>query len=166
MSKEITHTSCRVTWLTMEQWTLQYVPLAGVDMSIIPLHGCQYMAERSWTHTLCHRETISWLQVVHCFALHYLLSTLSKLFLSTRKIILQHRSRCLHQVSLEVKHQVSTDDREEHSEDSMIGPSDAAGWRRAPILKGATKFETLPDVKNILITGGAGFMWVLQAMLT
>jgi dTDP-glucose 4,6-dehydratase len=31
-------------------------------------------------------------------------------------------------------------------------------WKDAPILTGTTKFEPLPDVKNIMITGGAGFM--------
>jgi hypothetical protein len=31
-------------------------------------------------------------------------------------------------------------------------------WKEAPILKGSTKYEPLPDVKNIMITGGAGFM--------
>jgi hypothetical protein len=31
-------------------------------------------------------------------------------------------------------------------------------WKEAPILTGSTKFEALPDVKNIMITGGAGFM--------
>jgi len=31
-------------------------------------------------------------------------------------------------------------------------------WKSAPILTGSTKFEPLPDVKNIMITGGAGFM--------
>lgn len=31
-------------------------------------------------------------------------------------------------------------------------------WKQAPILTGSTKFEPLPDVKNIMITGGAGFM--------
>jgi hypothetical protein len=31
-------------------------------------------------------------------------------------------------------------------------------WKDAPVLKGSTKFEPLPDVKNIMITGGAGFM--------
>jgi hypothetical protein len=31
-------------------------------------------------------------------------------------------------------------------------------WQEAPILTGSTKFEPLPDVKNIMITGGAGFM--------
>lgn len=31
-------------------------------------------------------------------------------------------------------------------------------WKEAPILKGTTKFEPIPDVKNIMITGGAGFM--------
>lgn len=33
-------------------------------------------------------------------------------------------------------------------------------WKEAPILTGTTKFEPLPDVKNIMITGGAGFMFV------
>jgi hypothetical protein len=31
-------------------------------------------------------------------------------------------------------------------------------WKEAPVLTGTTKFEPLPDVKNIMITGGAGFM--------
>jgi hypothetical protein len=31
-------------------------------------------------------------------------------------------------------------------------------WKDAPILTGSTKYEPLPDVKNIMITGGAGFM--------
>lgn len=31
-------------------------------------------------------------------------------------------------------------------------------WQEAPILIGSTKFEPLPDVRNIMITGGAGFM--------
>ena len=31
-------------------------------------------------------------------------------------------------------------------------------WKDAPVLTGSTKFEPLPDVKNIMITGGAGFM--------
>lgn len=31
-------------------------------------------------------------------------------------------------------------------------------WRDAPVLTGTTKFEPLPDAKNIMITGGAGFM--------
>jgi hypothetical protein len=32
-------------------------------------------------------------------------------------------------------------------------------WKEAPLLTGSTKFEPLPDVKNIMITGGAGFMY-------
>ncbi|KAK6950286.1 hypothetical protein Daesc_008612 [Daldinia eschscholtzii] len=32
-------------------------------------------------------------------------------------------------------------------------------WKQAPILTGSTKFDTLPDVKNIMITGGAGFIF-------
>lgn len=35
---------------------------------------------------------------------------------------------------------------------------DAGVWKSAPVLTGSTKFEPLPDVKNIMITGGAGFM--------
>lgn len=37
-------------------------------------------------------------------------------------------------------------------------------WKDAPVLKGSTKFETLPDVKNIMITGGAGFIacWLVR----
>lgn len=31
-------------------------------------------------------------------------------------------------------------------------------WKEAPILKGTTSFEPLPDVRNIMVTGGAGFM--------
>lgn len=37
---------------------------------------------------------------------------------------------------------------------------DAGVWKKAPLLKGSTKFEPLPEVKNIMITGGAGFMYV------
>ncbi|KAL2015512.1 hypothetical protein VTK56DRAFT_5350 [Thermocarpiscus australiensis] len=33
-------------------------------------------------------------------------------------------------------------------------------WQEAPVLIGTTKFEPLPDVKNIMVTGGAGFMYV------
>lgn len=32
--------------------------------------------------------------------------------------------------------------------------------KKAPVFTGSTKFEALPDAKNILITGGAGFMYV------
>ncbi|KAM4068032.1 GDP-mannose 4,6 dehydratase [Hirsutella rhossiliensis] len=37
-------------------------------------------------------------------------------------------------------------------------------WKKAPLLKGSTRFEPLPDVKNIMITGGAGFIasWVAR----
>ena len=54
--------------------------------------------------------------------------------------------------------------------DLLEGPSDSQDgkqffenygvWKDAPILTGTTKFEPLPDVKNIMITGGAGFMFV------
>ncbi|RYO92430.1 hypothetical protein DL764_008137 [Monosporascus ibericus] len=41
---------------------------------------------------------------------------------------------------------------------------DYSVWREAPVLTGTTKFEPLPDVKNIMITGGAGFIacWVVR----
>jgi dTDP-glucose 4,6-dehydratase len=37
-------------------------------------------------------------------------------------------------------------------------------WKDAPVLKGSTQFEPLPDVKNIMITGGAGFIacWLVR----
>ncbi|KLU83531.1 dTDP-D-glucose 4,6-dehydratase [Magnaporthiopsis poae ATCC 64411] len=37
-------------------------------------------------------------------------------------------------------------------------------WKDAPVLKGSTKFQPLPDVKNIMITGGAGFIacWLVR----
>lgn len=33
-------------------------------------------------------------------------------------------------------------------------------WRDAPMLTGQTSFEPLPDVRNIMVTGGEGFMLV------
>ncbi|KAF7550215.1 hypothetical protein G7046_g8084 [Stylonectria norvegica] len=37
-------------------------------------------------------------------------------------------------------------------------------WKEAPVLTGTTKFEPRPEVKNIMITGGAGFIacWVVR----
>ena len=35
---------------------------------------------------------------------------------------------------------------------------EASVWQEAPVLKGTTEFEPLPEVKNIMVTGGAGFM--------
>ncbi|KAJ6444697.1 protein phosphatase PP2A regulatory subunit A [Purpureocillium lavendulum] len=37
-------------------------------------------------------------------------------------------------------------------------------WKRAPILKGTTQFEPRPGVRNIMVTGGAGFIasWVVR----
>ena len=32
-------------------------------------------------------------------------------------------------------------------------------WREAPVLVGTTQFTPRPDVRNIMITGGAGFMY-------
>jgi hypothetical protein len=40
---------------------------------------------------------------------------------------------------------------------------DLGVWKKAPLLKGTTQFEPLPDVKNIMITGGAGFMYVMTS---
>ncbi|KAL8915227.1 MAG: hypothetical protein Q9171_000346 [Xanthocarpia ochracea] len=37
-------------------------------------------------------------------------------------------------------------------------------WKDAPILKGTTKFDPLPDVGTIMITGGAGFMYDISSM--
>jgi dTDP-glucose 4,6-dehydratase len=31
-------------------------------------------------------------------------------------------------------------------------------WREAPVLMGTTKFTPRSDVRNIMVTGGAGFM--------
>ena len=31
-------------------------------------------------------------------------------------------------------------------------------WREAPMLTGEGSFDPLPDVRNILVTGGEGFM--------
>lgn len=33
-------------------------------------------------------------------------------------------------------------------------------WKGAPLLTGRSSFEPLPDVKNIMVTGGEGFMFV------
>lgn len=38
---------------------------------------------------------------------------------------------------------------------------DSGIWREAPVLTGTTRFAPLPDCKNILVTGGAGFMFVV-----
>ncbi|KAK4462510.1 putative rhamnose biosynthetic enzyme [Cladorrhinum samala] len=37
-------------------------------------------------------------------------------------------------------------------------------WKESPVFTGSTKFEPLPDVKNIMITGGAGFIacWLVR----
>ncbi|KAF3934575.1 ADP-L-glycero-D-manno-heptose-6-epimerase [Dactylellina cionopaga] len=45
---------------------------------------------------------------------------------------------------------------------------DTGVWRDAPLLTGATKFEPAPDVKNIMITGGAGFIacWLVRHLTT
>lgn len=39
---------------------------------------------------------------------------------------------------------------------------------RAPLLKGTTSFPPLPDVKNIMVTGGEGFIasWVVRHLVT
>lgn len=38
-------------------------------------------------------------------------------------------------------------------------------WTQAPVFTGSTNFEPLADAKNILITGGAGFMYVASKPL-
>ncbi|KAI9833949.1 MAG: hypothetical protein M1819_003458 [Sarea resinae] len=40
-------------------------------------------------------------------------------------------------------------------------------WKDVPIFKGTTHFEPLPDVKNIMITGGAGFIasWLVRHLV-
>jgi len=37
-------------------------------------------------------------------------------------------------------------------------------WRDSPVYKGSTKFAVLEDVKNIMVTGGAGFIasWLVR----
>jgi len=48
----------------------------------------------------------------------------------------------------------------------MSSDSGTEIWKEAPILKGTTKFEPLPDVRNILVTGGQGFMYVPKYLLS
>lgn len=50
------------------------------------------------------------------------------------------------------------------SQDSMQFFENFGVWKDAPVLTGTTKFEPLPDVKNIMITGGAGFIacWLVR----
>jgi len=36
----------------------------------------------------------------------------------------------------------------------------ASIWEDAPFLQGSTQFEPQAEINNIMITGGAGFMWV------
>jgi len=45
--------------------------------------------------------------------------------------------------------------------------SDTGIWRDAPLLKGTTKFEPSPNVKNIMITGGEGFIacWLVRHLV-
>ncbi|KAL9594407.1 MAG: hypothetical protein Q9219_007044 [cf. Caloplaca sp. 3 TL-2023] len=40
-------------------------------------------------------------------------------------------------------------------------------WKGAPILKGTTKFDPLPDVGTVMITGGAGFIasWLVRHLV-
>ncbi|KAF2218088.1 hypothetical protein CERZMDRAFT_92707 [Cercospora zeae-maydis SCOH1-5] len=41
-------------------------------------------------------------------------------------------------------------------------------WKDAPLLTGHTSFEPLPDVRNILVTGGEGFIasWLVRHLVT
>lgn len=38
-------------------------------------------------------------------------------------------------------------------------------WKTAPVLIGTTQFEPRTDVRNIMVTGGAGFMYVSYTFL-
>ncbi|KAI9897140.1 hypothetical protein N3K66_008162 [Trichothecium roseum] len=40
-------------------------------------------------------------------------------------------------------------------------------WRKAPVLKGTTKFEPNPEIRNIMVTGGAGFIasWLVRHLV-
>ncbi|GAB7363560.1 hypothetical protein MBLNU230_g3827t1 [Neophaeotheca triangularis] len=40
-------------------------------------------------------------------------------------------------------------------------------WKEAPLLTGHTRFEPLPDVRNILVTGGEGFIgsWLVRHLV-
>ncbi|KAK8203733.1 dTDP-D-glucose 4,6-dehydratase [Phyllosticta capitalensis] len=44
---------------------------------------------------------------------------------------------------------------------------DAAIWTKTPVLKGSTEFEPLPDARNIMVTGGAGFIacWFVRHLV-
>ncbi|KAM3419654.1 dTDP-D-glucose 4,6-dehydratase [Cercospora zeina] len=45
---------------------------------------------------------------------------------------------------------------------------DDGSWKDAPLLTGQTSFEPLPDVRNILVTGGEGFIasWLIRHLVT
>ncbi|KAI9147058.1 dtdp-glucose 4,6-dehydratase [Paramyrothecium foliicola] len=49
---------------------------------------------------------------------------------------------------------------------TLQSPSSANGqnWKRAPLLQGTTKFKPSENVRNIIVTGGAGFIgsWVVR----
>ena len=34
----------------------------------------------------------------------------------------------------------------------------AVNWKDSPIYKGSTQYDPVPGVKNVMVTGGAGFM--------
>ncbi|KAJ5458251.1 dtdp-glucose 4-6-dehydratase [Penicillium sp. IBT 31633x] len=43
----------------------------------------------------------------------------------------------------------------------------SSDWKRAPLLRGLTKFKPLDNVRNIMVTGGAGFIgsWVARHLV-
>ncbi|KAH6890401.1 hypothetical protein B0T10DRAFT_317844 [Thelonectria olida] len=51
-----------------------------------------------------------------------------------------------------------------HGSNEPPQPLQDGVWKRAPVLIGTTKFEPRPDVKNIMVTGGAGFIacWLVR----
>jgi hypothetical protein len=40
----------------------------------------------------------------------------------------------------------------------------ASIWEDAPFLQGSTRFEPQSDINNIMVTGGAGFMYVTRQL--
>lgn len=58
----------------------------------------------------------------------------------------------------------ATDDGDDGDDAARGHFHDSGFWRDAPVLTGSTKFAPLADCKNILVTGGAGFMFVFPLL--
>lgn len=52
----------------------------------------------------------------------------------------------------------------DNNDDNDNQTTTAPIWKAAPVLIGTTKFEPRPDVRNIMVTGGAGFMSVSSSL--